>query len=85
MDQHLSRRLLEKLQGRVDETQLKRIASGVKKEDLSDEDKLRQLVRTVAAVSGLTVSPEREDRLVELIRTQQINPNDLTSLSKLLK
>jgi hypothetical protein len=85
VENNLSQRLLEKLQGKVDEEQLRRIASGVKRQDLADESKLRQLIRTIAAVSGTAISQEKEDRLVGLIREQNINPRDLQSLVKQFK
>ncbi|MBO8163023.1 MAG: stage VI sporulation protein F [Brevibacillus sp.] len=85
MENNLSRRLLEKLQGKVDEAQLRSIASGVTREDLTNEDKLRKLIKTIASVSGSAISKEKEDRIVAMIREKQINPNDLKSLSKLLK
>lgn len=85
MEQNLSQRLLGKLQGKVDEAQLRSIASGIKRQDLNDENKLRQLIRTLASISGKTITQEKEDQLVTLIREQSINPHNLQSLVKQFK
>lgn len=85
MENNVSQRLLGKLQGKVDEAQLRSIASGIKRQDLTDESKLRQLIRTLAAVSGKTITPEKEDQLVVLIREQSIHPQNLHSLVKQYK
>ncbi|UFJ42799.1 stage VI sporulation protein F [Brevibacillus humidisoli] len=85
MENNVSRRLLDKLQGKVDEGQIRSIASGLTMQDFSDEDKLRKLIKMIAGLSGTAISQEKEDRIVGLIREKQINPNDLQSLAKLLK
>jgi uncharacterized protein YegL len=89
MTNNLSRRILEKLQGsgykNVDEGQLRTLASQMKKSDFEDEEKLRQLIKTLSALSGTTISQEKEEKIIQMFRDKQVNPNDLQSLKKLLK
>jgi hypothetical protein len=88
MTNNLSRRILEKLQGsgnmKVDEGQLRTLASQMNKSDFEDEAKLRQLIKTLSALSGTTISQEKEEKIIQLFREKQVNPNDLQSLKKLL-
>jgi cell envelope opacity-associated protein A len=89
MNNHFSRRFMESLQGKaaekVDESQLRSLASQVKKSDFEDDDKLRQVIQSLAAMSGKTLTPEKEDKIIQMFRDKEINLSDLSSLTKLLK
>jgi len=89
MSKNLSRRLFEKLRTKsdvtIDEGQLRTIAGQFKKDDLQDEAKLRQLIQQLSAFSGKTITEEKETQILQKFREQQLNPNDLQSLSKLFK
>lgn len=89
MSGNVSRRFLEKLQNKVkhkvDESELKALAGQMKKEDFSDEEKLRRLLKTLSGLSNTPLSSEKEEKIIQLFREKQINPNDVQSLSKLLK
>jgi hypothetical protein len=89
MSNNLSRRILEKLQGsgnmKVDEGQLRTLASQMNKSDFEDEAKLRQLIKTLSALSGTAISEEKEEKIIQMFREKQVNPNDLQSLKQLLK
>ncbi|MGN7468927.1 stage VI sporulation protein F [Brevibacillus sp. SAFN-007a] len=89
MNNNLSKRFLERLQGKaaekVDEGKLRSLASQVKKSDFEDEAKLRQILQTLAAMSGKKLNAEKEDKIIEMFRNKEINLNDMSSLSKLLK
>ncbi len=89
MSKNLSRRLLDKLKGNgkngIDERQLRMIAQKVNKSDFEDETKLRQLLRTLAAVSGNPLSQEKEEKIIQMFREKQIDPNNLGTITKFLK
>ncbi|MGO0060992.1 stage VI sporulation protein F [Brevibacillus fluminis] len=85
---NITRQLFDKLQGKLpggmDESQLKNLASGMKKSEFQDEAKLRQMIKTLAAISGTPVTPEKEEKIIQLFRENKFNPNDLSSLKNLL-
>jgi cell envelope opacity-associated protein A len=89
MNNNVSRRFLEKLQGKVgktvDENQLRTLASGVKPSDFEDEAKLRQIIRSLSVLSGKALTEEKEDKIIQMFRNKEINLTDVQSLSKLLK
>ncbi|MGD8189186.1 stage VI sporulation protein F [Brevibacillus ginsengisoli] len=89
MNKNLSRRLLDKLTGNgkssVDEEQLRSIAQNVNKNDFEDETKLRQLLRTLATMSGKTLTEEKEAKIIEMFKNKEIDPNNLQSISKFLR
>ncbi|MED1782480.1 stage VI sporulation protein F [Brevibacillus fortis] len=86
---NMSKRLFERLQGKatenVDEEKLRSLAGQVKRSDFEDETKLRQIIRTLATLSGKQLTPEKEDKVIEMFRNQEINLSDMSSLTKLLK
>lgn len=89
MKNNLSRRLLENLKGKanenVDEDKLRSLASQVKQSDFEDEEKLRNLIRSVAMISGKKLTPEKEEQVMQMFRDQEFNLHDLSSLTKFLK
>lgn len=89
MSKNLSRRLLDKLKGTeknpIDEGKLRSIASNVKKSDFEDETKLRQLLRTLATVSGKSLTQEKEQKIIEMFKNKEIDPNNMQSITKFLK
>ena len=80
---------LKKLQGKaseqVDEAKLRSLAGQVKRSDFEDEAKLRQIIKTLASLSGKQLTAEKEDKIIEMFRNQEINLHDMSSLTKLLK
>ncbi|RNB84930.1 stage VI sporulation protein F [Brevibacillus panacihumi] len=89
MNNNRSRRFLDSLQGKlagkVDEGKLQAIASQVKKSDFEDETKLRQMIQSLATLTGKQLTPEREDKIIQMFRDKEINLQDLSSLNKLLR
>lgn len=89
MMNNMSRRIFEHLQGKatenVDEGKLRSLANQVKRSDFEDEAKLRQIIKSLAVLSGKQLTPEKEDKVIEMFRNQEINLNDMSSLTKLLK
>jgi hypothetical protein len=85
---NLSRRLMDKLRNKIgknlDEGQLRTLAGKVKREDLHDDEKLRHLIRLVAQAGGVSLTAEKEDRVLHMFRDQQVNWNDLQSVVKKL-
>jgi cell envelope opacity-associated protein A len=89
MNDNVSRRFLERLQNKaaktVDESKLRLLASQVKQSDFEDEAKLRQIIRSLSALSGKTLTEERENKIIQMFRDKEINLSDVQSLTKLLK
>jgi cell envelope opacity-associated protein A len=89
MSNNVSRRLLDRLQAKagekVDEGKLRSLASQFTRSDFEDEAKLRQVIRSLAALSGKQLNEEQEDKIVQMFRNQEINLSDVSSLGKLLK
>lgn len=89
MNNQFSRRFMDSLKSKavehVDENKLRSLASTVKKSDFEDETKLRQMIQTLATMSGKKLSAEKEDKIIQMFRDKEINLQDLSSLSKLLK
>ncbi|GAA4709171.1 stage VI sporulation protein F [Brevibacillus fulvus] len=87
MSNNLSRKMIEKLQGKlqVDQGQLRALAGKVNKNDFADETKLRQLIKTLVALTGTSISEEKEDKIIQMFRENKVNPNDFQALAKLLK
>lgn len=89
MSNSISRRFLERLQkqasDKVDEGKLRSLAGQFQRSDFEDETKLRQIIRSLAALSGKTLNEDREDKIVEMFRNQEISLNDIQSLTKLLR
>ncbi|TGU59077.1 hypothetical protein EN829_068335, partial [Mesorhizobium sp. M00.F.Ca.ET.186.01.1.1] len=77
MNNNLSKRFLERLQGKgsekVDEGKLRSLASQMKRSDFEDEAKLRQILQTLATMSGKQLNPEKEDKIIEMFRNKEIN------------
>ncbi|WNC17241.1 stage VI sporulation protein F [Brevibacillus brevis] len=80
---------LDRLKGKgtekIDESKLRSLASQVKKSDFEDEEKLRQIIKTLATLAGKQLTVEKEDKIVEMFYNQEINIHDMASISKLLK
>ncbi|MDR7313992.1 stage VI sporulation protein F [Brevibacillus nitrificans] len=91
MNNPFSGGFLDRLKGKgtgtdkIDESKLRSLASQVKKSDFEDEAKLRQIIKTLAAMSGKQLTSEKEDKIIEMFYNQEINIHDMSSLTKLLK
>ncbi|MFT9847550.1 stage VI sporulation protein F [Aneurinibacillus sp. REN35] len=83
---NIPKKFLDKLQGRnVDTTKLEKIAGGVKKSDLNDDQKLRQLIRQLAVLANVTMTEEKEEKIIKYIRTHNVQGGDMKTLTNLLK
>lgn len=80
---------LDRLKGKgtekIDEAKLRSLASQVKKSDFEDEEKLRQIIKTLATLTGKQLTAEKEDKIIEMFYNQEINIHDMSTLTKLLK
>ncbi|QRG69895.1 stage VI sporulation protein F [Brevibacillus choshinensis] len=88
MNNPFSGGFLDRLKGKgtnIDEAKLRSLAGQVKKSDFEDEEKLRQIIKTLATLSGKQLTAEKEDKIVEMFYNQEINIHDMSSLKKLLK
>lgn len=95
MSKSVSRMFLDKLRGKsntadtanlsnINEGQLRSLAGKLNKNDFEDEAKLRQLIRTLSAMSGTAVTPEKEEKILTMFREKQIDLNNVQALKKLL-
>ncbi|HET7629251.1 MAG TPA: stage VI sporulation protein F [Bacillales bacterium] len=66
----------------VSKQQLFELADTAKHSNFTDEASVRRLIAQVAQVAGVSVSKEKEDRLVKAIINNQI-PTDLSTLAKM--
>lgn len=84
----LPKNLLDKIKattkGKVDESLIRSLASGMSQDDLRDEKKLRELVRQVAKMVNKPLSKEKEDRIVRYVKTHSLSVNDLLAIAKRL-
>lgn len=82
----IPKKFLDKLQGKnVDTSKLESIANSVSKEDLSNEQKVRQLIRQLAKIANVTLNKEKEDQIVSYVKNNNIQGSDLKTISKMLK
>jgi cell envelope opacity-associated protein A len=85
---NISRQFLDKLKGKlpssISENELKMLAGTVKKSDFQDEEKLRQMIKTLATISKTSLTVEKEEKIIQLFRENKFNPNDISSIKQLL-
>lgn len=83
---NIPKKFLDKLQGRnVDTSQLEKLAGGVKKSDLNDDQKLLQLIRQLAVIANVSLTKEKEEKIIKYIRTNNVGGGDVKTLTNLLK
>ncbi|CEH30000.1 hypothetical protein AM501_19525 [Aneurinibacillus migulanus] len=83
---NIPKKFLDKLQGRnVDTSQLEKLAGGVKKSDLNDDQKLLQLIRQLAVIANVSLTREKEEKIIKYIRTNNVGGGDVKTLTNLLK
>jgi hypothetical protein len=87
MKNNLSDRLLKSLQGKVnvDTEKLRSLANQVKPGDFEDEEKLRSMIRSVAMISGKTLSAEKEEEIIEMFRSKELDLRDMSTFARFLK
>jgi len=87
MKNNLSDRLLKSLQGKVnvDTEKLRSLANQVKPGDFEDEEKLRSMIRSVAMISGKTLSAEKEEEIIEMLRSKELDLRDMSTFARFLK
>ncbi|AKF95435.1 stage VI sporulation protein F [Brevibacillus laterosporus] len=87
MNKRISRSLLNKLTGKtnIDQSQLFQLASSFNKEDLQDEQKLRQLIQMVSMMSGVAVSSDKEEEIMGMVQNGSFNPADLSGMLDKMK
>lgn len=82
----IPKKFLDKLQGKnVDTSKLESIANSVSKEDLANEQKVRQLIRQLAKIANVNLNKEKEDQIVSYVKNNNIQGSDLKTISKMLK
>lgn len=85
MDQQ-TRKLMKKIEesSQVSMDEIIRIAEAVQYSDLSDERTVRSLVRQLTFLANRSISPEKEDEIVQSILKQNM-PSSIDELQKYFK
>lgn len=82
----IPKKFLDKLQGKnVDTSKIESLANSVSKDDIKNEQKLRQLIRQVAMIANVKLTKEKEDQIISYIKNNNVQGSDLKAISKLLK
>jgi uncharacterized protein YpuA (DUF1002 family) len=82
----IPKKFLDKLQGKnVDTSKIESIANSVTKDDINNEQKLRQLIRQVAMIANVKLTKEKEDQIISYVKNNNLQGSDLKAISKLLK
>ncbi|WP_096200950.1 stage VI sporulation protein F [Bacillus sp. FJAT-45350] len=66
----------------IKQEDLFQIANSVGQSDLQDEDTIRQLISQVSQIANVSVSKEKEDKIVETIINNNM-PLDFATLAKM--
>mgnify|MGYP001286303587 CR=1 FL=1 len=89
MKNNLSGWLLQSLQGKasgnVDPEKLRSLADQVTPGDFEDEEKLRSMIRSVAMISGKTLSAEKEEEIIGMFRSKELDLRDMSTFTRFLK
>jgi len=67
----------------VDQDDVMDMAAGAAQTDLGDDEDVRNLIRSVAAMVGREIDPDVEDRLTEIITSGEA-PTDMASLMEMM-
>ena len=67
----------------VDQDDVMDMAADAAQTDLADDEDVRNLIRSVAAMVGREIDPEIEDRLTEIITSGEA-PTDMASLMEMM-
>lgn len=68
----------------VNRNEIFKVAESVKDANFKDDATVRKLVRQIAAMTGRTVTKEKEDKIVQAIITNNM-PLDFQSLTNMFK
>lgn len=49
------------------------LAKSIQNKNMSDENNLRELIHTIASMAGKDVDKEKEDKIVNAVKSNQIN------------
>lgn len=57
------------------------LAKSIQNKNMSDENNLRDLIHTIATMAGKNVDKEKEDKIVNAVKNNQIN-DEIKKMSK---
>jgi hypothetical protein len=57
------------------------LAKSIQNKNMSDENNLRDLIHTIATMAGKDVDKEKEDKIVNAVKNNQIN-DEIKKMSK---
>lgn len=67
----------------IDKDAIHDISKGVKPGDQADQEKMRQLVRSLTGVLGIKLTPEKEEDILKYLKENKFT--GIESITKLLK
>lgn len=88
MAKDFSRRLIDKLKkktnSQLDTKQLEVLASKVNKNDLGSDEKLLGLIRQVSKLANVSLTKEKEEKIIKYLKNNNIENADMKSLLSIL-
>lgn len=88
MSKGFSKRLLDKLQKKtnanLDTKQLEVLASKVNKQDLGNEESVLKLIRQVSKIAGISMTKEKEEKIIKYLKNNNIQDADMKTLLSLV-
>jgi hypothetical protein len=88
MSNEFAKKLLEKLQKKtnttIDSKQLEAMAANVNKKDIENSESLITLIRQLAVVANIDLTKEKEQKVIDYLKKNNIQKGDMKSLLNLL-
>jgi phage antirepressor YoqD-like protein len=88
MSNEFAKKLLEKLQKKtnttLDSKKLEALASKVNKKDIENTDSLLTLIRQLAVVANIELTKEKEQKVIDYLKKNNIQQGDMKTLLSLL-
>jgi hypothetical protein len=88
MSNEFAKKLLEKLQKKtnttLDSKKLEDLASKVNKKDIENTDSLLTLIRQLAVVANIELTKEKEQKVIDYLKKNNIKQGDMKTLLSLL-
>ncbi|BBH19659.1 hypothetical protein Back11_10040 [Paenibacillus baekrokdamisoli] len=76
-------RVKYKMKNPVTKDRIKQVTNGLTKYDLQDRVKVKKLIRTSASILQENLTESSEDKLIQFVLAQRIDPNNTLHLIKL--
>lgn len=64
--------------------QIQKLASGVKPSTIKSEKQLKQLIKQVGAMAGVSVTESTMNEIVKAVKKSGVNPNNLEQMMRMI-